>query len=246
MLALSLSLHVVAAVVLLGLQRGEVAEPPVQQVALVWAEQAPGAGDPADSATQPDAAALAEQTEAAVAPAEEAMVPPEPEPPAAAAEPAPPAEPVAEPAPPLPPPPAPRAPARPAPAPVRSAAAAAPQAAATAAAAAAPMAMGAGQALGAVVPARLSPGAANAPPTYPQASRLRNEQGRVTLQVEIDPLGRVADLQVMVSSGFPALDQAAMAAVRRWQFQPAQRDGQPVLSTTAIGITFQLEGDRRW
>ncbi|MGK7862455.1 energy transducer TonB [Falsiroseomonas sp. E2-1-a4] len=108
------------------------------------------------------------------------------------------------------------------------------------------MAQGAGQAIGAVVAARLRPGVVNAPPSYPQASRIRNEQGRVTLQVEINPLGHVADVRVMVSSGFPALDQAAIEAVRRWRFEAAQRDGLPVLSTTAIGITFQLEGDRRW
>ncbi len=159
------------------------------------------------------------------------------------------AEQVAQEAVPLPPPQAPAAPAparRPAPVtPVTGTPASSTPATSTSAAAAL-MAQGAGQAQGLVVPARLRPGVVNAPPTYPQASRLRNEEGRVTLQVEIDPLGRVADVRVVRSSGFPALDQAAMEAVRRWRFEAAQRDGLPVLSTTAIGIIFQLEGDRRW
>nr|WP_281419514.1 energy transducer TonB [Falsiroseomonas tokyonensis] len=89
-------------------------------------------------------------------------------------------------------------------------------------------------------------GAANPPPEYPYASRLRNERGRVTLRVEIDATGRVVDVQVLTSAGFPALDESAIRAVRGWRFEPAQRDGVPVFSTTAIGITFQLEGDRRW
>ncbi|MBU8542311.1 energy transducer TonB [Roseomonas sp. ROY-5-3] len=108
------------------------------------------------------------------------------------------------------------------------------------------MAAGAGEAIGAVVPPRQAAGASNPPPEYPHASRIRNEQGRVTLRVEIDAIGRVVDVRVLRSAGYPALDEAAMQAVRRWRFEPAMRDGVPVLSSTAIGITFQLEGDRRW
>lgn len=248
MLVVSFALHAALALTLAGLQRGSIAEPPEQQVALVWADQAPGAGDAVNSAAQSAETLPPEQLAAPPSPGAEAVHPTvpeaEPEAPVATAE----RDPVPDAGapPPLPPPPAPPAPPRsPLPTSPRSAAPPAPSITETAATTT-PMAQGAGQAFGAVVPARIRAGAVNAPPVYPQGSRIRNEQGRATLQVTIDPTGRAADVRIMVSSGFPALDQAAIEAVRRWRFEAALREGQPVLSTVAIGITFQLEGDRRW
>jgi TonB family protein len=110
----------------------------------------------------------------------------------------------------------------------------------------APMASGAGIATGAVVPARPLAGASNPPPDYPTSARLRGEQGRVTILVQVDAAGRVIHAAVLGSSGFPALDAAAEAAVRRWRFEPATQSGSPVFSTTTVGITFRLEGERRW
>ncbi|MGG5887911.1 energy transducer TonB [Falsiroseomonas sp. HC035] len=86
----------------------------------------------------------------------------------------------------------------------------------------------------------------NAPPAYPSASRMRNEQGRVTLMVEISAAGQVTDAAVQVSAGYPALDRAALEAVRTWRFEPALRDGQPVQFVTSLHISFQLEGGLRW
>lgn len=246
MLAVSLGLHAAAALALAGLQRGPMPEAREQQVALVWSEQAPGAGDAADLAMLSAAAAPPEQQ----APPTRPVLAPEPpaRPSGATAEDAPPSAfpQAAEEAPPLPPPPAPPAPQRPvqvASAP-RTAASAPETAAATAASI--PMASGAGQALGAVIPVRQRPGAANATPAYPYASRIRSEQGRVTLLVEVDAQGDVADVRVLSSSGFPALDRSAVEAVRQWRFEAALREGVPIFSTTSIGIAFQLEGDRRW
>jgi protein TonB len=112
--------------------------------------------------------------------------------------------------------------------------------------AAAPLASGAGLASGAVTPARPLSGASNPSPSYPQASRLRGEQGRVSLLVQVDMAGRVMGVSVLNSSGFPALDRAAEEAVRRWRFEPATQDGRPVFATATVGITFRLEGERRW
>jgi protein TonB len=112
--------------------------------------------------------------------------------------------------------------------------------------AAAPLATGAGIASGAVVPARPLSGASNPAPDYPTASRLRGEQGRVSLLVQVDTNGRVMGVSVFASSGFPALDRAAEEAVRRWRFAPGTQDGRPVFATATVGITFRLEGERRW
>jgi protein TonB len=99
---------------------------------------------------------------------------------------------------------------------------------------------------GAVVPPRPSASAANPSPSYPLASRRRGEEGRVTLLVQVDPSGRVLDLAVLGSSGHPALDEEAARTVRRWRFEPATQDGLAVFSTATVGITFRLEGERRW
>ena len=248
MLAASLGLHAAAALALVMLQGAPPPEPLEQQVALVWTEQGRGAEDTEDSAgqappTPPEASPMAMQA-APPTPAEPVEPVHEPERPAAPAEaPLHPAQ-VTETELPMPPPPPPPRPARPSAPPAQSPARGAD--AATPAQAAAPMARGASEATGAVLPARQRPGAANAPPEYPHASRIRNEQGRVSLRVEIDAAGRVSGARVLVSSGYPALDQAAIQAVRQWRFEPAMRDGEPVFSTTSIGITFELEGDRRW
>jgi biopolymer transport protein TolR len=95
----------------------------------------------------------------------------------------------------------------------------------------------------AVAEPRPRAGGANPSPEYPPASRLRGEQGRVTLLVQVDMAGRVAGVSVLNSSGFPALDRAAEAAVRRWEFDPATQEGRPVFSTTTVGINFRLDQD---
>jgi protein TonB len=68
----------------------------------------------------------------------------------------------------------------------------------------------------------------------------------VTLLVQVDAEGRVLDLSVLGSSGHAALDESAARTVRRWLFEPARQGGQAVFSTVTVGITFRLEGDRRW
>jgi protein TonB len=102
---------------------------------------------------------------------------------------------------------------------------------------------GPGIVTGAVVEPRPRSGVSNPSPEYPRGSRIRGEQGRVTLLVQVGLDGRVTDLAVLGSSGHEALDRAAEAAVRRWQFEPATQQGRPVFSTTTVSIIFRLDQD---
>lgn len=256
-LAVSALLHAAALGALLGAGRAAPEAGAEQPVALVWDGAEDGAGDASDSAGAGPSAPPAE-----VPPPPAAAAPPAPPPPPVRAEPPPPPEPEAPtrlamlppPPPPLPPPVPPSAAQQPASArPVARPAPPPPQAAprttwspprATPGIGEAPaLAAGAGTALGAVVPARPSASAANPSPDYPQSSRIRGEQGRVTLLVQVDAGGRVLDLSVLGSSGHPALDDSALRTVRRWRFEPATQDGRAVFSTVTVGITFRLEGD---
>jgi protein TonB len=49
---------------------------------------------------------------------------------------------------------------------------------------------------------------------YPLAARRQRAEGTVELEVVIEPSGRVAQVRVVSSSAQPALDEAAVEAVR--------------------------------
>lgn len=78
------------------------------------------------------------------------------------------------------------------------------------------------------------------PPRYPVESRRLKEQGVVVLDVIVGPDGRVAQIDVRASSGFPRLDQAAISAVRRWRLSPTMRDGIAVPVRGLVEIPFIL------
>jgi len=52
--------------------------------------------------------------------------------------------------------------------------------------------------------------------------------------------GTPGEVQLAESSGSASLDEAALAALRRWRFQPALRDGQPVLAWVTVPVIFSL------
>ena len=77
-------------------------------------------------------------------------------------------------------------------------------------------------------------------PVYPPASRRLDEQGAVRLRVLVDERGRPREVQIAKSSGFDRLDEAAVTAVRRWQFSPAMRESRAVTAWTQVNVLFQL------
>lgn len=78
-------------------------------------------------------------------------------------------------------------------------------------------------------------------PTYPSTSRRLGEVGEVHLRVEIDTDGRARHVSVHRSSGFPRLDESAMAAVRAARFAPFTENGVARVVWTIVPIEFQLE-----
>lgn len=78
-------------------------------------------------------------------------------------------------------------------------------------------------------------------PIYPPASRRAGEEGTGVYRVLVGANGRPMDVQVVTSSGFPRLDEAALVAIRKWVFQPAVAGGQNVDSWTRVKVQFKLE-----
>ena len=83
--------------------------------------------------------------------------------------------------------------------------------------------------------------ARNPAPIYPAAARRHEQQGTVTVKVLVDADGSVERAEIADSSGFDALDDAALDTVRsRWRFVPARRDGIAVESWVLVPIRFAL------
>lgn len=79
---------------------------------------------------------------------------------------------------------------------------------------------------------------------YPAELRDAGIGGRVLVWVFIDDEGRVAQTRIYESSGYEALDEAAMRAVRQGRFSPARNRGEVVPVWIAVPVTFQVaEGE---
>ena len=82
------------------------------------------------------------------------------------------------------------------------------------------------------------PSRSNTPPAYPQDARLAGTTGVVTLKVIILADGSVGDVQVM--RGEEPFASAAIAAVKKWKYEPARHEGQPITVYRIVQIPFKL------
>jgi protein TonB len=98
---------------------------------------------------------------------------------------------------------------------------------------------------GRVAPPEALDAARNRRPNYPESSRRRGQEGTVMLELRVDANGRVTEARVVESSGFNALDAAAVETLREWRFRPAQRGGMPVAGSLTTAVHFRLENARR-
>jgi uncharacterized protein (TIGR02246 family) len=75
---------------------------------------------------------------------------------------------------------------------------------------------------------------------YPSSARARREEGAVSMQVCASPVGDLTNgPEVLQSSGFARLDEAAQAWARAARWIPATRDNKPVDGCTKISVLFQ-------
>lgn len=65
-------------------------------------------------------------------------------------------------------------------------------------------------------------------------------EGDAVLRAHIGPQGENEKVELIASTGFPVLDEAAMAAVRAWRFDPARQGADPVSASLDLPVSFRL------
>jgi len=76
----------------------------------------------------------------------------------------------------------------------------------------------------------------DATPVYPAIAQSARVAGVVTIEATIGPDGKVIDAKVVHS--IPLLDQAALDAVRQWEYTPTLLNGVPVPVLMTVTVNF--------
>ena len=80
-------------------------------------------------------------------------------------------------------------------------------------------------------------------PNYPQSELRKRQQGWVELNYVVTKDGEVVEPVVEASSGSRAFERAAINTVKRWRYEPALLDGEPIQQCkTRVRISFALDG----
>ncbi len=78
-------------------------------------------------------------------------------------------------------------------------------------------------------------------PVYPRASIRQKEQGTVVLQARVTTEGKAVDIRVIETPGFSRLEKAAIRAMEKAHFTPAQRNGIAIEATVTKAFHFKLK-----
>ena len=76
-------------------------------------------------------------------------------------------------------------------------------------------------------------------PVYPEDAKAAGVQGVVILETTIGTDGKVSEVRVLRS--VPMLDEAALEAVRKWEYTPTLLNGEPVSVLMTVTVSFVLK-----
>jgi TonB family protein len=76
-------------------------------------------------------------------------------------------------------------------------------------------------------------------PVYPPEAQARGQRGIVIVELTIDTQGKVSSAQVIRS--IPPFDEAALTAVRQWEYEVTRVGGRPVSVKLTVPITFAIK-----
>ena len=78
-------------------------------------------------------------------------------------------------------------------------------------------------------------------PEYPPSELRAGHEGTVYLDLYVQVDGRIGDVRVKTSSGYPRLDEAAVEHVKRtYRLTPAMEDGKPVADWVTLPVVFRI------
>ena len=78
-------------------------------------------------------------------------------------------------------------------------------------------------------------------PNYPESALERRTEGWVDLVFTVRADGRIADVSVSAAEPAGIFEQSAMAAVRRWRYEPVKREGRAVEQRARLRLRFTIE-----
>jgi TonB family protein len=77
-------------------------------------------------------------------------------------------------------------------------------------------------------------------PDYPESAKKERVQGNVMLGVVVKKDGTVGEVTVKKPL-HPELDEAAIKAMKQWEFRPGTKDGKAVDVAVDVEMTFNLK-----
>ena len=80
-------------------------------------------------------------------------------------------------------------------------------------------------------------------PVYPAEARKAGIEGVVIMEATTDLYGRIANVKVLRS--VPALDQAAMDALKQWVYEPMIINGKPQPVVFTVTVKFKLDDQKK-
>lgn len=81
------------------------------------------------------------------------------------------------------------------------------------------------------------------PPPYPKEAIEAKLAGTILLRVLVGADGVPKRIEIERSAAGGVFDASAIATVKQWEFNPAQRDGKPVEGWVRVPITYSLDED---
>lgn len=78
-------------------------------------------------------------------------------------------------------------------------------------------------------------------PPYPTSALKAEQEGTVRLKLEVGANGRLLSASVVQSSGYTALDRAAVSGLAQCEFKAATQDGTPVQSSYITDYVWSID-----
>ncbi len=79
-----------------------------------------------------------------------------------------------------------------------------------------------------------------AKPDYPDPSKRRGENGTAIVRFVVGLTGRIENIQLQKSSGYPRLDDAALGAIHASECQPYTENGEAIRAAYSQLFVFAL------